>query len=323
MPCHLGLDIAKLKFDCALIVGQRLTKQSFPNSSVGFNQLLHWLAKQSAADCHAALEATGRYGEALAGFLFQRGFRVSVVNPARIRFFAQSLLTRNKTDALDAEIIARFCQQQQPRAWTPPAAAQSQLQALTRLLVDLQTQRQDNQNRLESATLPAVIRCLKLLDRQLAKHIASVQQQIQQHIQTDAQLDQQNQLLQTIPGVGPATAATVLAELPPQLATARQAAAYAGVTPRQKLSGSSVRGRTGLSKTGNGRLRKALYFPAITALKHNPIIRALAQRLLAKGKSKMCVVAAAMRKLLHLIFGVLKHQQPFNPNWHNATFSNS
>ena len=89
----------------------------------------------------------------------------------------------------------------------------------------------------------------------------------------------------------------------------------------QKQSGRSVRGRTALSKTGNSRLRKALYFPAITALKWNPLIREMGQRLLARGKSKMCVVGAAMRKLLHLIYGVLKHQKPFDPLWQNQTIT--
>jgi transposase len=315
MQMHLGLDIAKLKFDCALLVGQRLAQQSFPNTPAGFTALLQWLAKHAAkpAECHACLEATGRYGEALAGWLHQQGFRVSVVNPARIRFFAQSLLTRNKTDELDAEIIARFCQQQQPRRWTPASPEQLQLQALTRLLDDLLEQRQNNRNRLESATAPVVVKCLKALERQLTKHITTVQGQIREHL--DQHFARQNQLLRSIPGVGPSTVATVLAELPAQLENARQAAAYAGLTPRRKQSGSSVRGRPGLSKIGNGRLRKILYFPAITALKYNPIIRALAQRLLARGKSKMCVVGAAMRKLLHIIWGVLKHQQPFAPNW--------
>lgn len=317
MQHHLGIDIAKLKFDGALLSTERTLKCSFPNTALGFAQLLGWLRKNhiDPARCHAGMEATGPYGQALALFLHDHSFRVSVINPARIKFFAQSLLSRNKTDAADAEIIARFCQQQQPAQWQPLPEGQLKLQALTRLLQELIGQQQDNRNRLENATCPAVIKCLKLLDKQLQKHIVNVQGQIRQHLGEDERLKKQNKLLQSIPGVGEATAATVLAELPPDLASARTAAAYAGVTPRQKQSGSSVRGRTALSKTGNSRLRKALYFPAITALKWNPLIREMAQRLLARGKSKMCVVGAAMRKLLHLIYGVLKHQQPFNPHW--------
>jgi transposase len=319
MQHYLGIDIAKLKFDGALLSTERAIKCSFPNTSAGFAQLLQWLDKNHVdpTRCHAGMEATGSYGQALAHFLHDHSYPVSVINPARIKFFAQSLLSRNKTDAADAEIIARFCQQQQPAQWQPLPEGQLKLQALTRLLQELIGQQQDNRNRLENATCPAVTKCLKQLDKQLGKHILKVQGQIRQHLGEDERLQKQNELLQSIPGVGEATAATVLAELPPDLASARTAAAYAGVTPRQKQSGSSVRGRTALSKTGNSRLRKALYFPAITALKWNPLIRDMAQRLLARGKSKMCVVGAAMRKLLHLIYGVLKHQKPFDPKWQN------
>lgn len=313
---HLGIDIAKLKFDVCLLPGK--PKESFPNNPQGFKALLRWLQKHQVlpTQCHAALEATGSYGLALAKFLQQKDFALSLINPARIRFFAQSLLTRNKTDALDAEIIARFCLQQQPRLWTPPSDQVAQLQALSRLLQDLIGARQDQANRLEVASDPAVRSCLRQLHRQLEAHIQKVKDQLRSLIQAHPRFQRQARLLTSIPGVGEATTATVLAELPvDRLEDARQAAAYAGVTPRLKQSGTSVRGRSGLSKTGNSALRKALYFPALTALRCNPIIMALAKRLRAAGKSKMCIVGAAMRKLLHLIWGVLKSNQPFDPNW--------
>jgi hypothetical protein len=152
-------------------------------------------------------------------------------------------LARNKTDSADAEIIARFCQQQQSAQWQPLSESQLKLQSLTRFLQELIRQQQDNRNRLENASCQPVIKCLKQLDKQLGKHIANVQKQIRQHLGEDEQLQKQNELLQSIPGMGAATAATVLAELPPDLASARTAATYAGVTPRQKQSGSSLRGR--------------------------------------------------------------------------------
>lgn len=313
---HLGIDIAKLKFDVCLLPAKH--KQSFANTPRGFQALLRWLQKHPVlpSHCHVALEATGSYGLALARFLHHQGFALSLVNPARIRFFAQSLLTRNKTDALDAEIIARFCLQQQPRLWNPPSDPLAQLQALSRLLQDLIGARQDQANRLEAASHPTVRSCLRQLHRQLEAHIQKVKEQLHCLIQAHPQFQRQAQLLVSIPGVGEATTATVLAELPlDRLDDARQAAAYAGLTPRLKQSGTSVRGRSGLSKTGNPALRKALYFPALTALRCNPIIMALAKRLRAAGKSKMCIVGAAMRKLLHLIWGVLKSNQPFDPDW--------
>jgi transposase len=123
--------------------------------------------------------------------------------------------------------------------------------------------------------------------------------------------------LDSIPGIAETTAATLLAEIVDvtQYRSARQVAAYAGLVPRERYSGSSVRGRTRLSKIGNARLRKALYFPAITALRCSPFFQAWAQGLRERGKCKMSVIGAAMRKLIHLAYGVLKTGQPFDPEW--------
>jgi transposase len=123
--------------------------------------------------------------------------------------------------------------------------------------------------------------------------------------------------LESIPGIGEATAALLLAELGEisHFQNARQVAAFAGLVPRIRESGSSVRGRARLSKAGSSRLRKSLYFPAITALRFNPLIKALGLRLSAQGKPKMLIIGAAMRKLLHLAYGVLKSKMPFNPNF--------
>ena len=127
---------------------------------------------------------------------------------------------------------------------------------------------------------------------------------------------QKRELLTSIAGIGRTTANLLLGELSGRdFQKARQVAAHAGLVPQHRQSGSSVRGRAHLSKKGNARLRRALYWPAIVALRYNPVLAAFASRLLAAGKPKMVVIAAVMRKLLHLAFGVLKHQQPFDPNW--------
>ncbi|MEI6084983.1 MAG: transposase [Verrucomicrobiota bacterium] len=124
-------------------------------------------------------------------------------------------------------------------------------------------------------------------------------------------------MLQNIPGIGETTAHKLLAEVPllGQYRSARQAAVYAGLSPRQRESGSSVRGKTRLSKVGNATVRRALYLPAVVAVQANPLLRVFAQRLLAAGKPKMAVVGAVMRKLLHQAHGVLKHNRPFDPNY--------
>ena len=239
----------------------------FTNTTAGFAQRQAWLRDHTTVPVHAGLEATSRYGDALALFLYHHGIRVSVLNPARTHAFAKSELSRTKTDKADAALIARFVVAHQPPAWTPPPPEQQQLQ-----------------------------------------------QRLRAHLRAHPTLQQRCALLQSIPDIGECTALKLLAELPP-CRSARQAAAHAGLSPRQRDSGSSVRGKAHLSKTGNARLRKALYLPAVVAMRCNPILREFAQRLGGRGKPKMAVVGAVMRKLLHQAHGVLKHGQPFDPNY--------
>lgn len=319
---YLGIDIAKRSFDVALWQNGQYHHRHFPNTASGFTQLAAWLRPRATAPLHAGLEATSRYGDALALFLYQQGIRVSVINPARTHAFAQSELARTKTDKADAALLARFVASQQPPAWRPPPPAQRQLQELVRRRAALQAMRQQERNRLDLAEPHSLVaESLRAHLAHLDEQLLRLQAQLRQHVRADAALQQGCALLQTIPGIGETTALQLLAELPSpeQCRHARQVAAQAGLCPRQRQSGSSVHGKTRLSKVGNARLRKALYLPAVAAMKYNPPLRAFAGRLLARGKPKMAVVGAVMRKLLHQAHGVLKHQQPFNPNWSHAT----
>ena len=315
----LGIDIAKLKFNvCLLNPLGKLKHKVFPNTTLGFQQLDAWLIKHGAPSVHACMEATGVYGEALALHLHQAGHRVSVINPAAIKAFAGSRLSRTKTDRVDAELIARFCVAQQPPAWTPPAPEVRELQALVRRLEALTEMRVAEQNRLEAIIVVEAVRSsveehIAYLDRQIEQTRAA----IRQHVNSHPGLRRQSELLDSIPGIAETTAATLLAEITDitQYQSARQVAAYAGLVPRERLSGSSVRGRTRLSKIGNARLRKALYFPAITALRCSSFFQLWAKGLRERGKCKMSVIGAAMRKLVHLAYGVLKTGKPFDPEW--------
>ncbi|HVQ38562.1 MAG TPA: transposase [Pyrinomonadaceae bacterium] len=138
---------------------------------------------------------------------------------------------------------------------------------------------------------------------------------IRRHINKHPGLKQQRELLNSIPGIADTTAAVLLAEVPDtkQYRSARQVAAFAGLVPRERQSGSSVRGRVRLSKIGTARLRKALYFPAITALRCSAFFQAWAAGLRQRGKCKMSVIGAVMRKLIHIAYGVLKSGRPFDP----------
>ena len=315
----LGIDIAKLKFNVCLINHSgKLKHKVFPNTATGFEQLQAWFTKLGVERVHACLEATGTYGDSLALLLTEAGHVVSVINPAAIKAFAQSRLSRTKTDKVDAELIARFCQAQEPPAWTPLPVEVRELQALVRRLESLVEMRVAEENRLSSGITVAAVR------ESVAEHLSYLNDQIKRteelirnQINSHPALKQQSELLDSIPGIAASTAALLLAEITDikQYRSARQVAAYAGLVPRERRSGSSVRGRTRLSKIGNARLRCALYFPAITALRCSSFFQQWAEGLQQRGKSKMSIIGAAMRKLIHLAYGVLKTGKPFDPEW--------
>jgi len=324
----LGIDIAKATFDVALLSEDGHPKcKVFANTPDGFAQLLRWLEQHLVRrdTLHACLESTGVYGNALAHFLYHQGCQtVSVVNPAATAAltaaFAKSQLARNKTDKTDAIRIARYAQALRPAAWTPPAPEIAYLQALSRRRDALLQMRTMESNRLETAPLgdPATAQpiaesihtVIDLLDAQ----IASIEKQMHDHIDQTPSLRERRDLLDSIPGIAETTATALLAEMPDitAFADAPTLAAFVGLTPRQKESGSSIRGRSRLSKMGSARIRKALYWPAITAMRHNAAVKALRTRLLARGKDQRAIRGAAMRKLLHIVYGVLKSGKPFD-----------
>jgi transposase len=315
----LGLDVAKLKFNaCLLRADGKLRHRVFPHTPAGFAQLIEWLGRQRVARAHACLEATGTYGDALATYLHEAGHVVSLINPAAIKAYAQSVLSRTKSDRVDASLIARFCAERRPPAWAPPVPELRERQALVRRLNSLVEMRTMEENRLSSGiSVEAVRMSVGELIAHLAAQIKRTEARIREHIESHPGLKRQRQLLDSIPGVGETTAAVLMAGVPDfsQYRSARQVAAFAGLVPRERQSGSSVRGRVRLSKTGNSRLRKALYFPAVTALRCSPFFQQWAEGLHARGKSKMAVIGATMRKLIHLASGVLKSGKPFDPEW--------
>jgi transposase len=313
----LGIDISKLKFDlCLLRDNGKLKHKVFANTAAGFAQLSAWLGKQKVERAQVCLEATGTYGEALAAYLFDAGHVVSVVNPAIMKAYAQSYLSRTKTDRVDATLIARFCQQRKPPAWTPLPREVRDLQALVRRLEALLEMRQMEVNRLAAGVAALPVR------ESLAEHIAFLDAEIgrtesliRDHIDQHPTLREQRQLLVSIPGIGDTTAAKLLAEMldVKLYKSARQLAAFAGRVPCRHESGSSIKLKARLSKMGAPRLRKALYFPAIAAIKYNPYVKDLSERLKKRGKCPMQIITAAMRKLIHLAYGVLKSGRPFDP----------
>ena len=312
----IGLDISKKKFDLALLRNDKFKHKVFPNTASGHQAVITWLHKNKVETAHLCMESTNIYGENLAGVLHDAGYIVSIVNPARIKGFAQSELARTKTDKTDAALIARFCQAMQPASWIPDPVEIRELKALVRRLEGLTSMRQQEVNRLEVA--PEII--VKDIQHHIAyldDEIKETKKRIQKHIDNHPDLKQKKTLLESIPGIGETTIPIILSEFAHinRFKNAKCLAAFIGVAPKERQSGSSIRGRTMMSKTGRSQLRKAFFMPALVALRYNPIVIAMKQRLTEAGKSKMAIVGAAMRKLVHLIYGVLKSGVPFDPEY--------
>ncbi len=321
---EVGIDISKLKFDVVLINHMSKTKHAaFINDSAGFVKFKQWLESLGVLSAHVCMEATGRYGEDLAMFLANNSIKVSVVNPALIKAFSKSEGIRVKTDKVDAGVIARFCKSHTPETWLAPPSETQEIRDLYRCLQDLIDDKQRCQNRMEklSNDKESFKTWTQLVETYDIK-IKDVEGKIKALIDSNDDLGKKEKLLESIGGIGFKSAVAILSEMPNVNAfkNAKQAAAFAGLTPSVRQSGSSLYCNGSLSKAGNVRLRKALFMPrkalfmpTLVAIRHNPIIKEFYDRLVKKGKKKMVALTAAMRKLLHIIFGVLKNEELFMP----------
>jgi transposase len=315
VSAYLGLDIGKAKIHVALVQPKGQPKRKvISNNSAGHQELLVWLSRQSVSPLHACLEATSTYGHEVAKCLHQAGYGVSIVNPKTVHAYGESRLVRTKTDGVDSVMIAEYCRDIQPHLWTPPAPEIEQLQEWVRRQEALEEMIVQERNRLETVTA-ADLRCA------IEAHIAFMQQQqgklsqqIQQHMEAHPALGQQQQLLCSIPGIGLASAARILGEVGDWrvFSSARQLAAYAGLSPQEKTSGTSVHGKARMCKLGNARLRKVLFLPALNLLRWHPGVQQWREQLLKRGKNKRQVVGAVMHKLMRWVFGILRSAQPFD-----------
>lgn len=316
----VGIDVAKRKLDIALLANGKIKSKVVENSPAGFSQLFVWLRTHGAepAASRVCLEATGPYSEAVALALVDGGWITCVVNPARVKGFAQSELVRNKTDRADAALLARFCETIRPAAWTPPPPEWRELRACVDRLQALKDMRQQEVNRMEAHAAnqqDKLIKAVQLHVDWLDAQIKTLEREINEHIDRHPDLKRDADLLQSVPGIGSTTVAKVLAYAGDvrRFDSAKALAAFIGVTPRHRVSGSSVKGRTMLSRTGHAQLRKALYMPGMVSVRHNSAVQMMAERLRSRGKAPKAVIGAAMRKLAHLIYGVITSGTPFNP----------
>jgi transposase len=318
----IGIDVSKEKLDVALLREQDKVKtKAVANKQMGWQELLDWSLKNTGlaiAELHFVMEATGIYHEQLATFLYEAGAKVSVVNPAQIKFYAQGLGVRSKNDKKDSVVLARYGLKENPKSWQPEAQEIRELKALLARFDGIEKDLQREKNRQETAQIslaPAeVINSLNLMSEQLKTERKRLDKLIEDHINKHPKLKENKALLESIPAVGKVIATRMLMVIGSrQFEDAHQCAAYLGLIPVQHESGSSVKGRSRLSKAGNPIIRAKLYMAAVVATRYNPDIKAQYERLTSKGKSKMSALGAAMRKLVQICFGVLKHQQPYQP----------
>lgn len=319
MSAILGIDVAKKKFDVALLRSGKYKTRGFDNKLSGFESLVAWLKKHEVVALHACLEATGAYGDQLARFIFDAGYQVSVVNPSRIKSFGESELVRTKNDDMDAKLIARFCKAMNPGAWRPDPPEIEHLRMLGRRRDALISMRTQELNRLGTVADSSVNESIQKVVAFLEDEIEKISKLIREHINNDPGLRKNRDLLDSIPGVGDVTIEAILSEAKAfeGFDTVEKVVAYMGLSPREKTSGSSVKGKPHLCKIGSARLRRILYMPALSAIQHNPLVKALYDRLKAKSKNGMIIACACMKKLVHIMYGVIKNGKPFNPAYND------
>lgn len=325
MIANIGIDVGKEKIDVCWLrdkaTGKKKTKV-FKNGQKYFEAIAAWLVKNTGvepSDILVTLEPTGIYHEALCYFLSDAGFNIFVANPGKARKHSDALSATHKTDKIDAYLLAEFgaAQKLPIKLWKPEAPEVRELRALLRRLSALEKDLQREENRLEASEISQaserVIASLKNMIDALKEEIKQLQKTIDDHIDNHPQMKRNRELLKSIKGIGDVMSREmVYLFASKQFNSAKQLAAYLGVIPMLKESG-TLKGRTMMSKCGPARIRAKLYMAAIVASQHNLDIKAQKDRLLNSGKNKMQALGAAMRKLVQICFGVIKNQTEYSP----------
>ena len=327
MCVYIGIDISKAKFDISWLrdpVNNKIKTKVFKNDKQDMKKLEAWLIKNTTAkpqDILITLEPTGIYHEYLAYFLHECGFKVFLANPGKAKSYAKSVGLIHKTDKTDATMLAQYglamVHSKKVELWQPEAPEARHLKGLLRRLEALEKDQQRELNRLEACqhtdTSERVLKSIHDMLATFAREINALEQEIDDHIDRHPKLRTNRKLLNSIKGVGP----VISREITSLFATrsfdnAKQVAAYLGLIPTLNESG-NMKGHTRLSKVGPARIRAKLYMAAVSAGVHNPDIKHQKERLLRNGKNKMQALGAAMRKLVQICYGVIKHQQEYQP----------
>jgi len=310
----LGIDVSKLTLDTCLRVGSKTRHRRFTNTQEGIAQMLAMLQSAGADQALIAMEATGPYSLAAATASVAAGHPVAVINPRRVLDYARACERLNKTDKVDAAIIARFAANESLPRWLPLPDEQNLLRELLRRQNALERQLHAEGRRLEVApAAPALRSSLQRSITWLQAELKRLEKSLQLHLRDHAPLTTEIDNLQTVPGFGEKSARLVAAEIPRHFANARATSAWLRVVPQQCKSGLSVRKPSRIGHDAPS-LRSQLYFCAVTAMRCCPRFQAFAERLRAKGHCKMSIIMAVLHKLIRIAFAILKSGQPYQPD---------
>jgi transposase len=304
----VGIDVAKNKFDVAILPeGTRLTCLY---DREGIAKLLKELPKH---DCVVVLEATGGLERRLAADLVDAGRKTAIANPRQVRDFARGIGVLAKNDRVDARVLAIYAQHAKLRLFEKPSAKQEELNALVTRRGQLITLQTAESNRLEQTSIKLAVKSIRHILDLLRKEIKKLDAEIARLIADDDEWRGKAELLQTVPGVGPGTSASLVAELPELGKLNRQQiAALVGLAPFSRDSGQS-QGKRAIWG-GRASVRSAMYMAAFNAKRCNPIIRAFADRLKLAGKLRKVILVACMRKLLIILNTMVRNQTPWKTN---------
>lgn len=302
---YLGIDVSKDKLDVA-VLGKKASVQ-FANTSKGITKLVVHLRQVKPS--LIVVEATGGYEEALVLAMFEAGLPVALVSPQRVRQYARAKGLLAKTDQLDAQVLAEYGKNLQPRLFVGKSEERKKLSALVGRRKQLNDILQAEKNRLRTTSvevknsLQRIIACLKA-------EMKGLEEEIHQFMKAHEEMAAQEKLLRTAKSIGPVTAATLLADLP-ELGTLdrKQIAALVGVAPMNRDSGR----KRGYRRTKGGRpaVRNALYMATLTGIRYNPILKPQYDQLVKRGKEKKVAITACMRKMLTILNAMMRDQQPF------------
>ena len=310
----VGIDVSKRTLDVCAIYDGKIRKKSFANSESGFNKLAAWMSSLGIENPHICLEATGCYSEPVADFLFNAAYKVSVVNPLPIKAFRMSKMIRQKTDRSDCEVIANFCLQNNPRYWRPKSQTSKELHEINFRLDSLKMEFNRLNNQLEKSYLNQKVK--KSINEEMdfiKNQIKTLENEVQQIVVQNKKLQRNFEIITSIQGVGSKLALAILADSDfERFQNGRQYAAFVGITPSHFQSGTSVRGRSRISKIGSSNLRKILYMNALVVKNRNADFADFVEKLQEKGKPAKVIIVAIMRKLMNIIYGMLKNDQKFD-----------